>query len=239
MNLGQVYTAITVSNILICSALFIIFPDLKSIFIHEDNFVENLSAILFFLSFFAGLIALIGFKKPHHHPGYIAIPILGLIGFLDEISFGERLFRLEVPEVYGAKVASFHDAIDSIDHVLYRSVKYGDYWLLFLMLAILTAALFVVVKLLRRYKRYLRFDKILDLSKRHPPFRFLLISLGFILIAMMIDFDIIGDHKAEPLMFVEEMFEMNAALTFLFGSLAMGSRQPSPVIQKQLLKSLR
>ena len=237
MKLGRIHATITVFNILIFSFLFIVFPNLRSIFIYEDNFVENLSAILFFISFFVGLIILARFRKArlrkiHYHPGYIAIPILGLIGFLDEISFGERLFGFEVPEVYGAKVASFHDAVDSVDHMLYRSIKYGDYLLLFLTLAVLIAALFGIIKLVRRYRKYLRFDRILDFSKKHLPFRFLLISLGFILVAMMIDFDIVGDHKAVPFMFVEEIFEMNAALTLLFGSLAIGSLQKSPAIRK-------
>ncbi|MDJ0702223.1 MAG: hypothetical protein QNJ46_02995 [Leptolyngbyaceae cyanobacterium MO_188.B28] len=236
MKLGQIHTTITIFNILLFSFLFIAFSDLKLLFIQEDNFIENLSAILFFLSFFVGLITLIRFKKPHFHPIYIGIPVLGLIGFLDEISFGERIAGFKSPELYGAKIASFHDAVDSIDHVLYRSIKYGDYLLLFLLLAILLATLFGIVQLIRRYRKNLRLNKILTFSEKHPPFRFLLISLGFIFIAMMIDFDIIGDHRAATFMFVEEIFEMNAALTFLFGALAIGIRQQSPTIRKHLVK---
>ena len=235
MRLGRIHITITFFNILLFLVLFIAFPNLKPLFIQEDNFIENLSAILFFLSFFVGLITLIRSKKTHFHPIYIGIPLLGLIGFLDEISFGERIASFEYPEVYGARIASFHDAIDSIDHILYRSLKYGDYLLLFLLSAILLVTSFFIVKLILKYRKNLRPNKILAFSEKHPPFRFLLISLGFILIAMMIDFDIIGDHRSAAFMFVEEIFEMNAALTFLFGALAIGSRQKPPDVRNHLV----
>jgi len=66
----------------------------------EDRFLENAQAALFLASFFLGLVALFRQRKKREKLTGALIAFLGLTFFLDEISFGERLFSIEMPVVY-------------------------------------------------------------------------------------------------------------------------------------------
>ena len=117
---------------------------------------------------------------------------IGLIGFLDELSFGEEIIGLTIPVIAGVKVNSVHDLIDVAREISGRlpSVLKGAIFLGF--------AGPVALGVLARWKdlRYL-----LSLVPQHRSYCSLIIFavLGFI--ALLLDQDLI---VSTYLVFVEE-----------------------------------
>jgi glycosyltransferase involved in cell wall biosynthesis len=75
----------------------------------EDGFVETITALVFLT---AGLIGLGQFFNHRRCWISLAIGALGLMAFLDELSFGERLLGYEAPIVRGMKIDAAHDLLD-------------------------------------------------------------------------------------------------------------------------------
>ena len=75
----------------------------------EDALLENLTVAFFFFAFIFGLALLFTrqVNEPLNRKGLYLISAVGLIGFLDELSWGERLFDLKVPNVYGVDIDAF------------------------------------------------------------------------------------------------------------------------------------
>ena len=82
-------------------------PALTQRLLSEDSSVENATAASFLL---ASGLAVATLRKSMGHRAFLwTIVALGLLGFLDEISFGERLFGLTVPSIAGIKIDAVHD----------------------------------------------------------------------------------------------------------------------------------
>lgn len=107
------YAFLTILNTLVFSLLYALFPHLRKGFVSEDQFIENASAFLCLASFLLGVVFLAARDAKAHRKVDAIVPVLGLVGFLDEISFGERVFHIRMPIVYGVKVDGFHDVFFS------------------------------------------------------------------------------------------------------------------------------
>ncbi len=77
----------------------------------EDRIIENMSAGTFFIVFIISATFLPKFNNIQHKRLFIIIFILGLAGFLDELSFGQRIFDFQVPFVLNFPLDAFHDLI--------------------------------------------------------------------------------------------------------------------------------
>lgn len=80
-------------------------PGSKAILFREDGIIESASAAAYAIAAILGLTAIYrGALTGRSYPeriSFIAIPVLGTICFLDEISFGARLFDLAMPRLSG------------------------------------------------------------------------------------------------------------------------------------------
>jgi hypothetical protein len=74
---------------------------------NEDQTVEMCTAVIFLL---AGVIAIIAAFKAVRCLA-VVIGVLGLLFFLDEMSFGERHFGLTMPVIHGVKIDAVHDLL--------------------------------------------------------------------------------------------------------------------------------
>jgi hypothetical protein len=240
MKLIRVHTLATILNVLVFSSIYIFVPQLRNSLLKENQFLENLTAVLFFGSFVAGLILLKRSKGKRHSRAYLAIPLMGLFCFLEEIDYAQRIFQItkirfhvHTPtESHFIGIDNVHDFLGFLP-VFYR--VYGAYFLYPLLIALCILILSVIL-LIRRY-RY----KIPEIIKTHPPLRFALIFVGFTLIALLMDllhkpvanFSVqVGimrrvGHAILHWKFLEELFEMNAALSLLFASFSLGCRSSS------------
>lgn len=98
-------------------------PGSKDILFREDGIIESASAAAFAIATILGLAAIYrGALTGRSYPeriSFIAIPVLGTICFLDEISFGARLFGLVMPPLSGG---GEFDGVHDIFIVLHRLI---------------------------------------------------------------------------------------------------------------------
>ena len=185
-------------------------PIYRGYLLEEDSTIENLSAIFYFISFFIGVIFFIRSKTNRRALKYVSA--ISLLGFLDELSFGERLFNLKMPKFSRVKIDGVHDLFDWAYTVITRLwVSERIYVFLF--------ALFVIAVLIFGWLKYrFKIKKILPKIYDKPPFILFSFFVFLILIAMIIDLEII-EH--EVLSLIEELLEMNSAIALLFCNLSL------------------
>lgn len=219
MSLSRFYTVFTLLNIIGFSLLYIFIPGLRGSFIQEDKLMENLTSILFFNSFLLGVIFIGRLKKYSLPKIYFIIPLTGLLCFLDEISFGLRLFNSKPLTIGGEEVDGMHDLLEILYLTIRRMPKRDNYFLFAFILLTFGVVIFTCIKY-RHYlqPRYVRkvFNNLFKNSfSKYPSLKFLALGGGFVAMSSLIDlYIIIPSH--EFVFFLEELFEMNAALSLLF-----------------------
>ena len=82
--------------------------------VEEDGIIETTTALVFLGAALIGTIAMLttGARRL-----YWLVPAFGLFGFLDEMSFGARIFGFPLPVIDGLEVDSFHDVFDLADRL--------------------------------------------------------------------------------------------------------------------------
>ncbi|UCG34723.1 MAG: hypothetical protein JSW17_04315 [Candidatus Omnitrophota bacterium] len=130
MKLVRLYTLVAAVNVFIFSMLYIFVPQSERLFRGEDVVMENISAVLFFIGFLLSLFFVLKTKERKYRKAYFAIPIICLIGFLDEISFGARIINFTTPTFYGAEIERTHDSVDIMFRVL-KDFFIHNFWLSF------------------------------------------------------------------------------------------------------------
>ncbi len=210
MSYVRAYWIVVGINMLIAFAVFFGMPDYRGYLLHEDSLIENLTAFLFFLSSCIGFLFFLRSKL--HCKALIIVSMVSFLGFLDELSFGERLFKLDMPRIYGVKIDAAHDFFYLAYKVIIKpAFAYSTYLILFLSIG----TMFVTI-LLVRYR-----DKVTKITTnifQNSQFTLLLFFTIFIFCALVIDLDLIHSNV---LFMVEELFEMNAAFALLMCSLSL------------------
>jgi hypothetical protein len=187
-------------------------PSYRYLIIDEDQLVENLTAFFFFSAFVLAFVFFLKLWRIRRHAGLAAVSVVALVGFLDEISFGERLFDLSMPVVGGVKFDAVHDVIEiARENILFTPG-------LPIAAAILAAllVLWTSVKRLRKGWRNAAGTSLRLVTS--PSTYFVLMFLFFLSAAILIDMDIVPtSHWYRRLLFsLEEVFEMNAAFDLFF-----------------------
>ena len=80
----------------------------------EDHLIENASALLFLSAFTLSLYYLIVHRHKRLRSGGLLKVVcgLGLLGFLDEVSFGQRVFDLTMPRYGEVSIDATHDVVE-------------------------------------------------------------------------------------------------------------------------------
>lgn len=205
-NLLKIYIFVVTLNIFLFTSLHFLFPELHDFLFQEDKLVENLSAIFFLLCFFPGIIYISRFKTNKCYKVYLALPFIGLILFLEELQFGERIFNFNFPVIYGEKFNSVRD----IAIISYEFLKLHGSALLFF--SLITVLCIIIILVSFKYRKY--FSKIPDVIREYPPFGFFIICAGFLLSAQVFDQPFVQPYFLDKM--AEEVLEMNGALTLVF-----------------------
>jgi hypothetical protein len=167
------------------------------------------------------------------------VSALGFLGFLDEVSFGERLFGLAMPLVGGLKIDAAHDGFELAYKMIRRSARdhEGSVYLLFAVtcLVVLVAAFRYGSKLTNAFAALIK----------HPPSILFMFSALLVLAAIIMDLQVIDfgamfmtedsfdlnafEHSltmsGESIVFMlEEIFELNAGVSLLLCCLSMRGR---------------
>jgi hypothetical protein len=210
------YIAVVGISALAACCVFLWLPDYRYLLYTEDQLVENLTAGFFLISFLLSLFLF--FKSKTHQKGQILISMLGLLGFLDELSYGERLFQFKMPQLYGVKIDAVHDIFYlGYDKIKGQTNSALPYVLLGLGVCIATAAILVW-----KYRHQLKgaFSDILHEQTR-------ILALFFAILAILSLVLDLGFMRHSVRYVAEELFEMFAAIALLFCSLSLyGQRLP-------------
>ncbi|MEO0707199.1 MAG: hypothetical protein AAF050_16250 [Cyanobacteria bacterium J06649_5] len=230
------YGVAFLANVFVFSVLYGLIPGLRDSFTQEGMVLENLTAILAFNSFLVGLFFVLQRRKQtlqkqsrnkqsYKKSGqklYALLPVLGLLLFLDELSFGEDIFGIEFFTLGGMKIDSLHDFIS----LFYKKAiipvggRDGLWYGVVGVIAITSFAVLIrFVHLHRhRFKRAELQQTLNRLNQTYPPLIFVAIAIGLGLLATTVDLRIVQFKGAK---FLEELFEMNAALALLLACFAI------------------
>jgi hypothetical protein len=191
-------------------------PNYRRYLLDEDSLIENLSVGFYLISFCMGLLFLLKSKKHRKAPNVVSA--VSLLGFLDELSFGERLFELEMPRINGVKIDAAHDFFNLAYRVIMKlAATYPTYVILFI-----STGIIIAIVLLLKHKSKL--TKIVTIIYHNQPFILALFFAILVFFSLVIDLDIVHN---KILFMVEELFEMLAALALLMCCLSLQEQLPS------------
>jgi len=203
--------------LLIALPLPLVWPEARFYVRREDSVVENATAGLFLLAAVLAARYLARGGAPPLPTGMFGV--VGLLGFLDELSFGERVFRLEMPTVIGVKVDGVHD----LAYVSYLAV-YRSPWSERIAIAGAAVALLgMVVWFGRPFIRSLvaRAPGVVG----HPSFLLFGLAAAQILLALSLDLHIV---RIGWLFYLEEILEVNAAAALALAVWMLGHERRVP-----------
>ena len=248
MKLAIPYIAVTIGNIAFFTLLYILFPSLRDNLVEEDKFLENLTALIFFQGFIIGAINIYRFKSLRHRKIYLFIPLIALLGFLDELSFGERIFGFSFPVFYGIKIDAAHDIFNLAKNIYRQEIRplvitplkqflSNSHWLLIVAAICLFVVIFKYRKSLLTQLKFLK-TKLQQIWKDWP-LRFCLLALVFLSISVGIELRFFGSFRGRTL--IEELSEANMAIGFLFAALSLrySSKELSHSTELRTQQSLR
>jgi len=228
-QLLKFFFAVVAGTLLISYSIYLWFPEYIYFIIDEDHLVENISAFSYLLAFFLGLWVLKNYNSWRKLTWLVAI--LGLIGFLDEISFGTRFIEFAEPELLGKNINALHDFI-FISYIFFTD-SLGFYGVLLLVLASVAGVIFIYIK----QQKYQIKGFIGDPLK--PPGLFLVLFFFFVSAAQ------IADLKGfiTPLVIIEELFEMFGGIALCLYSVSLAemlkiAERTEPVIESTLAEPI-
>ena len=224
-KLFRIYAIVIGLNIIIFTFLYFFFPQLRKYFFSEDYLVENITAVFFLISFFLGIFLIIRIREKKLRRLYLILPLISILGFLEEISYGQRIFNYKVPKLYSERFDALHDLVTISYSFL---MMHARYFLLYVIPIVICAA---ILLLYIKYRRQL--PRISRLFESYPPFGFLFVALGLIFVSEINDLRFI---KPDFRKLIEELFEMNAALTLFFAVLATGNHK---TVNNEINQSVR
>ena len=199
------YLALLTLSFGLCGFAYIFFPELRATLVQEDAAVENLSLGFYLLGV---LIVAFGFSRAARFGGMGALTTLCVVGILEEISYGQRLFPgLTFPTLpSGMTFDALHDAARI---VVKQLEALGVPWYLGFLLS--TFALLSMAAWVFR-GRLGQLGAVLT-----PRSAWLYVALGatLALLALLIDSQGFVPRKWA---FLEEVLEMNAALSLAFAA---------------------
>jgi hypothetical protein len=193
--------------------LYLLAPRLRNPLFGEDRLVETITSLLFLAAFIVGVAFLIAYSARRYRVLLYITSGLGLLGFLDEISFGARLFGWSMPEMAaGGEFDGAHDLVI----LIYRLGAEADP----LVVAAICASLVLITTLCVLH----RYSQVLSLTHRvltEPAYGLFALFVVGVAMAAVLDLGIGLLRHLGP---IEELVEMNAGLALLLA--VLGTNRP-------------
>lgn len=173
----------------------------RDLFVKEDSLVEMSTAAFFLLAFVLSLALQAGTRA--RRLILLALGTVGLAGFLDELSFGQRIFRFTTPKIGRLNLDGFHDLIQITQH----SWRDGDFTVRAVLLAAVATIGVIGWRLWRRHRSAL--TAWWHEHRRHPATFLVLAAVAQVGLAMTVDLHFV---RFAGISLLEEMLEFNGAL---------------------------
>ena len=184
--------------------LSFIIPDFLKSVSKEDHFLENLSTGLLLGTAFFGFI---NWKQKQAYATAIAVyTILAIIGFLDEVSFGQRLIGFTPPMAGGTSLDGFHDLANMFMKIISVNLEYHPNQTFIALATLLSSFLILILKF--RSKIYRAYKHLKEL-------KLICVTLSItlaILLSQLLDLKVINLSWSTCL---EEILELIAVLGLL------------------------
>ena len=175
----------------------------------EDVFLENLTAGVLFATFCLSSFLHLKFKVKTNI--FFAFAVLGLIGFLDEISFGRRLLPIPMPKSHGLTIDGIHDLLHLLKNIIRTNLTYhpvGTY---------IVISLSIIFAICVWHKTKVIRQRVINLLAKYQIRDLVSVIISCIVLSQVIDtfrWQIIYPYIA-----VEEFLELTAAVALLTCSL--------------------
>lgn len=208
-RLRTTYLAIAGATFLGFTAAYIAVPAARPHLILEDDFLESLEALTFGAAALVGVVTCVRRKASRFH---LLIPFCALLAMLDELSWGDRWLKYPLPTLRNLPIDGVHDAF-LVTYDVFETHK-GKVLVAYALAAVLGLA---VLAWALRPGGWLRVK--LRALFQHEPARYFAVAVVLIVISEILDLDLIEN---DALVFLEELFEFQAALALLFAGLAIG-----------------
>ena len=180
----------------------------------EDVLLENLTAGVLFATFCLSSFFHLRCKVKTNI--FFAFATLGLIGFLDEISFGRRLLPIPMPKSHGLTIDGVHDLVHLLKNITRTNLTYHPLGTYIVISLLVIAAGFVWYKTKKIRQR------AINLFAKYEIRDLVLVIILCIIFSQGIDtfrWNIIYPYQA-----VEECLELTAAVALLTCSLKCRER---------------
>lgn len=180
-----------------------IWPASEIIIFQEDGIIEDASAAVdtcaAMLGFYALYLGALKGRMPIERIILVTVPILSAFCALDEISWGARIFDLQMPAMKGG---GEFDGVHDLFTILERSVKAADPLAASLIVAAICAALLLLI-----YRNRVRIIACLNYVLAHSVARPLAFAICLLAFATVIDF-----WHGRIISSLEEFSELSAGL---------------------------
>ncbi len=189
-------------------------PSLADALTREDQELETAQALFFFVG------AMFGFAGLGRRPSgfdrlvYASIPVLSLLAFLDEISYGERIFGWRPTTLWGYEFDAIHDLF-KIGLCLWRD--HGGPVVDMLVSVVLGGSTIAAFLWRRAYM-----PRIMSLIRTNPAFDYVRFAVIMIAVAQLLDVRVLDSTNSD---FIEELLEFQGALALFFASGCMLIRE--------------
>ena len=170
----------------------------------EDGLLENLTVGILFATF--SLSSYFYFKFKRKGNIFLLLAAFGLVGFLDEISFGRRMFPVPMPKSHGLTIDGFHDVFHLIRNVARTNLAYHP-----VETSIVISAFVITVACVWLNTKMIRQRVFAVLAKYEIRDLALLIAL-FVVVSQAID---TFEWRIFAYRTVEECLEFNAAAALM------------------------
>ena len=167
----------------------------------EDGLVENLTTIILFATTALGLFSAL--KQNQGRRTAAIISSVSFLSFLSELSFGERIFNLDMPHAGGKQLDGIHDLLHMLQKIFIINYNYHPTETTAATTALIGIA--VLATYTARKKIYRININLKELSIRYMIF----LSIAFAVIAQGFDLNI---FPYENYRILEETLELLSAL---------------------------
>tara|TARA_B100000902_G_scaffold380708_1_gene416386 strand:+ start:196 stop:864 length:669 start_codon:yes stop_codon:yes gene_type:complete len=193
-------------NISIILIVYILIPSAEPFLAEENSLIENLSAIFFGIASLTGFIFFL--KSKYRSFGLLIISAFGMLGFMDEISFGKSFIDYDNIYIYNKKIDGIHDFLDLAYN--YSEANNLLPFLFFISLIFIFTTLYLMNKEISK-----AFNTDIKKPLNNPIIRMIFIIFLIIVFSQLIDLGAF-DIQNFNLIILEESLEMNAGLALIF-----------------------
>lgn len=206
----KLYFAITLATLAALAGTAAIDPSMIREIAKEDHILENITVAFLGASFVLGVFTT---RAQKTYPKLLSLILstLSLIALLDEISFGQRIFKFQSIQI-GDKY--YFDGLHDIAEITKNTVYNSDQNIIYVLTVVALSAALTLRIYGSRIAAYIRF-----LAQERLLWLFV-IALFSATIAQLIDIKILGSYISTPL---EETLEAVAALGIFFCQLKIFS----------------